>query len=314
MRRSPINQQNPAGPEAGASDLIDRYLDGLLSEPEREEFEARCFRDDAFFVEVREREELRQKVAKVINEEGAEIFGAAGFHSKIWGQVVEGCKRFFVFERRRAPRWGYALATAGVVAVIGLWFYQNLKNNQETGAVTPLAEEKTERPTSGEPKDSTSLQAEDPAQPEINYEQLYAANFTPAPHLENWLEETMRSESAMIDSVYSPRRGQKIIGKEIIFHWRMTARAPVSLRIQTNSEKELFATEPDWVAFPDLKVRVKTEILKEPGLYYWKIEDANDVLFVGKFIFLPPGNKLPGNKFPGSKLKSPEGDSISKGK
>jgi hypothetical protein len=31
-------------------------------------------------------------------------------------------------------------------------------------------------------------------------------------------------------------------------------------------------------------------IFQEPGLYYWKIEDEDDVLFVGKFFFMgtPP--------------------------
>jgi len=286
MRRSKINHQNPAAPEAGESDLIDRYLDGLLAEPEREDFEARCFRDDAFFMEVRERERLRQKVAKIIQEEGAEIFGVVPTRPKIWGQLVEGCKRFFVFERSLVPRWGYALATVSVVALVGFWIYQNLKSNQEIGAGAPLAEEKKARPTSGEPKDSTNFQTEDPAQIEINLEQLYAANFTPVPHLENWLEETTRSESAMIDSVYSPRRGEKIVAREIVFHWKMSAKTPVSVRILNNVEKELFALAPDLTTFPNIKVFVPAEIFKEPGLYYWKIEDANDVLFVGKFLFL----------------------------
>jgi len=294
MRRSKINKQNPAGPEAGESDLIDRYLDGLLSEPEREDFEARCFRDDAFFMEVRERERLRQKVAKVIQEEGAEIFGVAPARPKIWGQLVEGCKRFFVFERPLVPRWSYALATVSVVAIIGWGVYQNLKNNQESGAEAPLAVEQKESPISGETKEPTDFQPEDSLQVEIGVEQLYAANFTPVPHLENWLEETTRSESAAIDSVYLPRRGEKIVAREIVLHWKMSAKTPVSLRILSNVEKELFALAPDLTTFPDIKVLVPAEIFKEPGLYYWKIEDANDVLFVGKFIFLPPGNKFPG--------------------
>lgn len=285
MRHSKINQQNPARLEAGESDLIDRYLDGLLAEPEREDFEARCFRDDAFFMEVRERERLRQKVAKVIQEEGTEIFGVTPARPTIWGQLVEGYRRFFVFERPLVPRWGYALATAGAVAVIGFWVYQNLKSNRETGAGAPLAEEKTEQPASGEPKDSTKFQTEDPAKIEINLEQLYAANFTPVPHLENWLEETTRSESAMIDSVYSPRRGEKIVAREIVFHWKMSAKTPVSLRILSNVEKELFALVPDLTTFPNIKILVPAEIFQEPGLYYWKIEDASDVLFVGKFFF-----------------------------
>ncbi|MGH7454081.1 MAG: hypothetical protein ACRENG_22200, partial [bacterium] len=134
--------------------------------------------------------------------------------------------------------------------------------------------------------DSTGFEKLDLAKLEIDAKQLYAANFAPVPHLENWLEETTRAESVTIDSVFSPRSGQKIVGEEIIFHWRMNVKAPISLRIQNNFEKELFSLVPDLAGFPEIKLRVKTEIFKEPGLYYWKIEDANDVLFVGKFLFL----------------------------
>ena len=281
------------GHAAGESDLIDRYFDGLLSEPEREDFEARCFRDDAFFMEVREREIWQEKVARVIQEDGEELFRASPARPNILGKLAERFKNFFVAEwkfapaRLRpsgafAPRWGFAIAAATVVAVIGFLIYKN----SDRGPIARLVTEKEGSPKPQDVKPEEVPKEEDSSKSEIDVRQLYAANFAPAPHLDAWISESMRSAGVVIERVLSPPMGEEIAGREIIFQWKMVKPVPVSLRILNNREKALLTLSPDAAQFPLITARVQTEIFKTPGLYYWKIEDREDVLFVGKFLFL----------------------------
>ncbi|MGH7456319.1 MAG: hypothetical protein ACRENG_33515, partial [bacterium] len=113
-------KRNTAEPEADANDLIDRYLDGLLSEREREDFELRCFKDDAFFMEVRDRERLRQKLAQVIHEDGETIFASAPARPGILNRLADRFHNLFNLKAPLIPRWGYAIAAVSAVAVIGL--------------------------------------------------------------------------------------------------------------------------------------------------------------------------------------------------
>jgi len=55
---------------------IDNYLDGLLSEEKKDEFETRCLDDKLFFRQVAERAQLRGKVTQVIIKNGEQIFAA----------------------------------------------------------------------------------------------------------------------------------------------------------------------------------------------------------------------------------------------
>jgi len=57
-----------------SDNYIDKYLDGLLSEEEMDEFETRCLEDKYFFHKVAERKRLREKVTQVIKKNGEEIF------------------------------------------------------------------------------------------------------------------------------------------------------------------------------------------------------------------------------------------------
>jgi len=60
--------------ESEEYDEIDKYLDGQLPEQEMEDFERRCFTDDALLLEVQERQKFRKQVAQVIKENASEIF------------------------------------------------------------------------------------------------------------------------------------------------------------------------------------------------------------------------------------------------
>lgn len=109
--------------DAELNDYIDKYLDGLLSEDEMDEFETKCLEDKSFFEKVRERELFTQKVAEVIHEEGEEIFEEYLSGDKIKKTVkppeslIDKLKQFWSGIR---PIWRFSLIPAGVVAVLVL--------------------------------------------------------------------------------------------------------------------------------------------------------------------------------------------------
>jgi hypothetical protein len=115
----PPNVNNLDDPELGV--YIDKYLDGLLSEEETDEFEAKCLGDKNFFQIVQQRERLRQTVTKVVREDGREIFADYLTDDKKKRVVerreglLERLKRFW---SELKPAWRFSLLPAGVFAVI----------------------------------------------------------------------------------------------------------------------------------------------------------------------------------------------------
>ena len=110
--------------------------------------------------------------------------------------------------------------------------------------------------------------------------------FTPNAYLEEWSNENVRSGNEIIDNVISPGKGQKFHNEEIKFQWKMLENEPVTIKILTNREKEVYSHSPDQSNFPNLTVTVPPEVFKISGLYYWRIEDEKDVLYIGKFYFI----------------------------
>lgn len=164
-----------------------------------------------------------------------------------WSKALKGIGQRFTFPHFQ-KRWAFLTATAGAVATILIIF---ISLNHRKGQL-----------------------------------HLSGPNFEPEPYLEEWVTESTRSGGEKIDAVLSPGIGEKFDGKEITFHWKMNEKIPVSLKILSNHEQEIFTAKPDPAQFPLLTVRINTRILSGPGLYYWRLEDETNVLFVGKFYFL----------------------------
>ena len=72
-------------------DEIDQYLDGRLPEKEAEDFERRCFSDDALLLKLQERQKFDEQLAGVINEKGYEIFSDY-FKNKLDGIMIEAAR------------------------------------------------------------------------------------------------------------------------------------------------------------------------------------------------------------------------------
>jgi len=102
---------------------------------------------------------------------------------------------------------------------------------------------------------------------------LVADNFSESPNLENLVNSVSRSESPF---EVSPRNNE-IVKKEILFRWKMQGVEFVTITILSNKEDVLKSSSLKRSNF------LYSEKLK-PGLYYWKLEHKDELLYVGKFF------------------------------
>ena len=101
----------------------------------------------------------------------------------------------------------------------------------------------------------------------------YAANFTGSPNLEDLVNNEFRSGAI---EVLSPSNGA-VVRQEILFEWKSDTKAPFFVKVLTNTEELRFTAT----------VSHQRYLFKEkltPGLYYWKLETKDELLYVGKFL------------------------------
>jgi len=121
---------------------------------------------------------------------------------------------------------------------------------------------------------------------EVDIAELTGPAFEPDPYLEEWIGEITRSGHVLIDTVLSPRIGDIFHGENVIFRWDMNKEEIVSMNIMTNIEEVVFSWTTEHADLPNPVVTVDAGVFPESGLYYWRIEDEFEVLFIGKFYFL----------------------------
>jgi hypothetical protein len=101
----------------------------------------------------------------------------------------------------------------------------------------------------------------------------FAASFTANPNLDDLVNDRTRSKEFV---VLSPGNGVPV-GPNEIFRWRRAAGTPLTMSILDNKGhpvlKEI-ATDSGYT----LKRRLT------PGLFYWKLENESELLYVGKFL------------------------------
>ena len=66
----------------------------------------------------------------------------------------------------------------------------------------------------------------------------------------------------------------------------MTENLPVNLVIMNNDEDVIFSTRVSSDNFPEYSLSASQNDFKKSGLYYWRIEDEIEVLYLGKFYFI----------------------------
>ncbi|NUO03731.1 MAG: hypothetical protein HUU01_24215 [Saprospiraceae bacterium] len=180
-------------------------------------------------------------------------------------------------ETRLHPGWRWSLVA--MTALLAFWMYRSsqttqllLKPNQNVP--TPIPEQllnpqqKAERPI---------VETETPEQNPVKQpeQELYAANFVPSAELEGLTGEVLRSGGLEITS---PTVNQTVKpGNEIFFQWKQDNSTPLQLIVLDNRGKELFRQE---VSNGSYGWRTP----QRPGLYYWKLESTEELLFTGKFL------------------------------
>ena len=102
--------------------------------------------------------------------------------------------------------------------------------------------------------------------------ELYAANFTTSPNLDDLVRTKFRSSSV---EVLSPQIGD-IVHAPITFRWKPYEKT-LKIRILSNKEITLLTSITQKNIF-------KTAKVFEPGLYYWKLEDNDELIYTGKFF------------------------------
>lgn len=103
-------------------------------------------------------------------------------------------------------------------------------------------------------------------------ENLIAANFEPSENFEDLVQMQFRSTTI---EVISPEIGE-IVENPITFRWKHYDK-PITIKILSNKELTLVSTTVTADSFTTTKKFA-------PGLYYWKLETENELLFVGKFL------------------------------
>ncbi len=107
----------------------------------------------------------------------------------------------------------------------------------------------------------------------VSKQGFFADNFTVSPDLENLVNAHLRSFSIR---VLSPLNGENFT-KRILFQWKADVDDRLTLKILSNKEKIL----------QTISVRGSRYVFSRkipPGLYYWKLESKDELLYLGKFL------------------------------
>ncbi len=107
--------------------------------------------------------------------------------------------------------------------------------------------------------------------------QIDPTRFEILPYLEEMVNDVDRSASL---EVVSPKNEMNFKG-DVVFAWEGTDIFPVYLKLLNNLGEEIYS-------FTLEKNRFELAEELSPGLYYWKLESEDDLLYVGKFFINRP--------------------------
>ena len=174
-----------------------------------------------------------------------------------------------VADRTRMSSFSYAYRIAASIVVcasIGILVYlaQILRNDRP---ILSELKRSVNGPTEQVRTESSAGSAQSASPSE------YAANFVGSPTLENLANAVTRSTSV---AVRAPGNGVTLKGK-IEFEWMAREPSKIAMEILSNTGKPVYR-------FAHCKSPFHFNGELKPGLYYWKLEDESDLLYVGKFF------------------------------
>jgi len=268
-------------------ELISNYMMGELPDDEAKNFEEHYFHCETCFKELK----IAEDAINIIAKEGPTIF-KPDVHQPLVEAEDKSYKdknlkniiRKLIFPNLRTPfRWGIALTSTAVLAIIFFFLFQN---KQTTKNEKVISKDEVIIPENQNPLTADTLIKQIDSQNKNDFAVLTEPSFKPATYLEEWITENVRSDN-LIDSVFSPEIGEKFYNSNITFQWKMNKVLDgITIKIMNNLEKEIFKSTLDNDQYPKFTVQANPEIFKQTGLYYWRLEDEEEVLYVGKFYFL----------------------------
>ncbi|MDP2363749.1 MAG: zf-HC2 domain-containing protein [Ignavibacteria bacterium] len=252
-------------------ELISQYLMNELSAEKMLRFEEHYFKCEVCFAELKAAENALNLIAK----EGSNAFATAK-------QIKTKSIFSFIPAFSTTAKIGFAFAAFALLFV--LYFVLKTETTQ------PLDTNEIITETQKEPEhkvDTPKTQMEKSIEPDKNLiAELSGPDFNPSPYYEEWINENVRSEKILVEKVISPKNNDKYSNQFVLFEWRMTENVPVNLVIVNNDDDIIFAAKVPAENFPKYSISVKPNDLKKSGLYYWRIEDEIEVLYLGKFYFI----------------------------
>lgn len=188
-----------------------------------------------------------------------EVYDASMKHPYFDSTVQEPEVRYGI------PFYRIAAAVAGV-ALIGTGYY--FVSGNKPMQTEPVVVQKAEQTQKAESEAKTSQQQA----VQQKEEKLLANNFAVSPNMEDLVQTQFRSVSV---EVITPDIGE-IVHQPITFKWKEISE-PLTLKILSNKERTLITAQV-------ITNTYTTQKFFAPGLYYWKLETKDDLLYAGKFL------------------------------
>lgn len=252
-------------------DLIGKYLMNELSDEESLIFEEHYFACEVCFNELKATEQSLSLVAK----EGGDSF-----------EVIKQSKtkKIFSFIPAFSTNVKFGFAFAALALLFILYFTPKTETTQPTDTKQIITETQTEPEQN---IDTIKTQSEKPIEQKENLiAELSGQEFNASPYYEEWINENVRTGNILIDKVILPKNSDKYLNQSVLFKWRMNEDIPVNLVIMNNDDDVIFSTKVPSDNFPEYSFSVSKNDFKKSGLYYWRIENEVEVLYLGKFYFV----------------------------
>jgi len=255
--------------------LITSYLAGELPDAEAKIFEEHYFQCEVCFKELRAVEDT----INLIENEGKSVLNLGDSIDR--AESLNFFRKIFGKSYKMKVNWGIAVSFAIIIlAILFITLPTSNEHNLKSDNKTVIKKDSIRQRKSEKESLPVKIQEEELAA------NLTGPDFTPNSYLEEMSTEYVRSVNEKLDRVILPFPGEKFYDKDIIFKWLMIKNEPVMLKILTNKEKEVYNKSADKGSFPQFTVGISSNVFKNSGLYYWRIEDKDEVLYLGKFYFI----------------------------
>jgi len=256
---------------------IQKYLNGDMPDAEMTAFEEHFLNCNDCMEELRDSLQLTEFIQK----EGNVLFPEFKNNSKSFAgtrfKISDLIKKIFPPKWYIRPSLAYAFIAAALI-IFGVYF---LRPSEEINSDNTVDEQISSHGNEVSPQndENSTVSNETEIQSTDQQLELYAANFIESDELEYLIGQKVRGSENI--EVISPEPGITI-KDEILFKWVIETEQKLYLKILNNKEDVLFQ-----FTIPKNKLLFNiTEYELDSGLYYWKLENYEELLHIGKFFVM----------------------------